>query len=240
VYQKLLTIYGRKPVIEALEDNSLEIFKLHLSNSNKQTKEIKKILSLAKKRQIPIIYYSKRELSFISKNSKQDQGVALDIKMKNFLLEEEFLKEKKSFRVLAVDKVTNPQNLGLIIRSATAGNIDALIISQGSAPIASPLTIKASTGTIFKLPIIKSKNLLETLKNFKKENSTIFTLSSHAKESYKNINYPLKSIFVLGNETFGVSEEIEEISDKKILIPMNRGVESLNVAMSATLIAFLD
>ncbi len=241
MFDKLLTIYGRKPVIEALEDESLKIFKLHLSTSNKETKEIKKILTLAKKRDIEIKYHSKRELSFISKNSKQDQGVALDIVMDSFYSPKEFESKFQSFRLLAIDGVTNPQNLGLIIRSAAAGNIDGVILSaKKTAPLVSALTIKASAGTIFKIPIIKSTSLLKSLELFKSKETTIYTLSSHSQKNYKKINYPKRAIFILGNESEGVSKEVEKLSDLSIKIPMNRGVESLNVAMSATLISFLD
>jgi 23S rRNA (guanosine2251-2'-O)-methyltransferase len=239
--EKLLTIFGRKPVLEALSDNDIEVFRLHLSDSNKETKELKKILQLANKKGVEILYHSKRELSFISKNSKQDQGVALDILMKNFITQEQFLESFDEFRLLAVDGVTNPQNLGLIIRSATAGNIDAIIIpKRGTASLVSSLTIKASAGTIFKIPIIQTQSLVKTLKLFKKHSTKIYTLDSHAQKSYKQMSYDKKAIFILGNESVGVSKEIETLSDESISIPMRRGVESLNVAMSATLISFLD
>ena len=197
-----------------------------------------RIIELARKRNIEIAYHTKRALSYISKNSKQDQGVALDIIMKGFLNEEEFIKDYNSYRLLALDGISNPQNLGMIIRSATAGAIDAIILPTKKSAQISPLVIKSSVGTIFKIPIIRTSSLLNSLKRFKKNGANIYTLSSYATNSYRDEVYPNRVIFVLGNETVGVSKEIEEISNKSISIPMRRGVESLNVAITASLLAF--
>jgi len=238
-FDKVLTIYGRNSVVEALEDNSLQIHKLHLSTSNKKAPIIDKIVSLANKRDIPIAYHDKQTLSRISKNAKQDQGVALDIVAKKMLNQDEFLQQHQSFRVLALDGITNPQNLGMIIRSAAAGNIDAIILPDKKSSSITPLVIKASVGTLFRMPIIKTNSLYKTLQQFKEQNTSLYTLSSHAKANYKDETYPSKVVFVLGNETQGVSKEIESLCNKSIAIPMNRGVESLNVAVTASLLAFL-
>jgi len=239
---KLLTIYGRNSVKEALENRDINVLKLHLSNTNKSSSTLEKILKLANRRGVEISFYkSRRELSFISKNSKQDQGVALDIYMPNFLNEREFLKlNKKRYKLLALDTINNPQNLGMIIRSATAGNIDAIILStsKNSAKI-SPLVVKSSVGTIFKLPLIQTKDLKLTLQNFRADGAKLYTLSANAQNSYLEEKFLDKSIFVLGNESRGVSKEVENISDSLISVPMRRGVESLNVAVTASLIAFL-
>jgi len=236
-FESMLTIYGRNPVVEALEDNSLSIYKLHISDSNRDAPIISKIKKLANKRDIEIVYHTKTALSRISKNAKQDQGVALDIIMQYSNSEDEFLKEHKEFRVLALNAIQNPQNLGMIIRSCVAGDFDAIILEDKNSAKISPLVIKASAGTLFKIPIIKSKNLVKTLQKFK--NTDIYTLSSHSKYSYKDENYQKRVVFILGNESNGVTKEIESISTKSISIPMNRGVESLNVAVTASILAFL-
>jgi 23S rRNA (guanosine2251-2'-O)-methyltransferase len=234
----LLTIYGRNTVLEALQSKELDIFALHLSKSNKNSDKLNKIISLAKKRDIEIKYHDRDKLSRISKNKKQDQGVALDIILNN-LVTTDYL-DNKDYRVLALDGITNPQNLGMIIRSATAGNIDAIILQKKStASLISPLTIKASVGTLFKLPIIYTNSLYKTLNELKEKNATIYTLDLTASNDIYKEEFAKKSIFVLGNETNGVSKEINSISNKKIKIFMNRGVESLNVAATGTLLAFL-
>ena len=237
-FDKIITIYGRNALLEALLDESLEIYRLHLSSSNQGSK-VKQLIDIANRRGVEILYHDKKSLSRISKNSKQDQGVALDIILKHSLGEDEFIASKSKYRLLALDGVTNPQNLGMIIRSATAGNIDAIILPKKGVAQISPLVIKASVGAIFSMPIIKCDKLYKTLKNFQSNGAELYRLSSYAKESYRDTQYGDKSIFILGNESNGVSREIEELSNKSISIPMNRGVESLNVAVTASLLAFL-
>lgn len=238
-FDKIITIYGRNAVLEALEDETLIIHKLHFSDSNRLNLQIETMQKIAKERNIEIAYHDKKGLSYISKNAKQDQGVALDIVLEKSLGVEEFLEQYSSFRVLALDGIHNPQNLGMIIRSATAGNIDAILLPTKNSAQITPLVIKASVGTLFKLPIIKTKNLAKTLEKFKAKKSKIYMLSSHASSSYKEVEYGNRTVFVLGNESDGVSREIEALSSNSIVIPMNRGVESLNVAVTASLLAFL-
>ena len=238
-FDKIITIYGRNAVLEALEDENIQIHKLHLADSNKPIAQLEKMVKIAKSRDIEIAYHDKKSLSRISKNSKQDQGVALDIVLEKALGEDEFLEKNTSFKVLALDGIHNPQNLGMIIRSAAAGNVDAILLPTKNSAQISPLVIKASVGTLFKLPIIKTKNLAKTLEKFKAQKTEVYTLSSHAHNDYKSTSYGSKTVFVLGNESDGVTKEVENISTASISIPMNRGVESLNVAVTASLLAFL-
>ncbi|MEA3491251.1 MAG: 23S rRNA (guanosine(2251)-2'-O)-methyltransferase RlmB [Campylobacterota bacterium] len=238
-FDKVLTIYGRNAVIEALQDEQIIIHKLHLSNSNKRATILDMMMSIAERREIEIVYHDKKSLSRISKNAKQDQGVALDIVLEHFGDEEGFMADRHIYRILALDGITNPQNLGMIIRSAAAGEIDAILLPTKGAAQISPLVIKASAGTLFRMPIIKSSNLQKTLQNFQSTGAKLYTLSSHAKKNYREQSYTGKTIFILGNESQGVSSEVEKLSDEQISIPMNRSVESLNVAVTASLLAFM-
>ena len=235
-FEKIITLYGRNVVVEVLEDDTVEIHKLHMAESNKTDGVIKKILSLAKKRGINIAWHDKSALSRISKNAKQDQGVACDVISKSYQHAME-IKKLKEFRLIALDGIHNPQNLGMIIRSCAAGNVDGIILPKKNSAKISPLVIKASAGTLFKLPIYFCNSLDEILKDL--DGTKIYALSSHAKESIYDLNPHAKSIFVLGNESEGVSSEVEKLCNEKLKIPMNRGVESLNVAVTASLIAFM-
>ena len=235
-FEKVITLYGRNVVVEILQDDTIEIHKLHMAESNKTDGVIKKILSLAKKRGINIAWHDKSALSRISKNAKQDQGVACDIISKSYQHAME-IKKLKEFKLIALDGIHNPQNLGMIIRSCAAGNVDGIIMPKKNSAKISPLVIKASAGTLFKLPIYFCNSLDEILEDL--DDTKIYALSSHAKESIYDLNPHAKSIFVLGNESEGVSDEVEKLCNEKIKIPMNRGVESLNVAVTASLIAFM-
>jgi len=237
-FEKVLTIYGRNAVLEALEDREVTIHKLHLSKSNKDASVLEQMKSLANSRGVEVKYHDKASLSRISKNAKQDQGVALDIVLEHFGDASEFIATHQGYRIIALDGVTNPQNLGMIIRSCAAGRIDAIVIPTKGAAQISPLVIKVSAGTLFKMPLIKTTNLAKTLRYFQQEGARLYTLSSHASQSYNAEAYGEKSIFILGNESEGVSPAVEALSDRTIAIPMRRGVESLNVAVTASLLAF--
>ncbi|NEW60457.1 23S rRNA (guanosine(2251)-2'-O)-methyltransferase RlmB [Sulfurovum sp. bin170] len=238
-FDRVITIYGRNAVAEALEDNSILIHKLHFSDSNRKASQLDKMITIAKNRDIEIAYHDKKALSRISKNAKQDQGVALDIVLEQAMSDDEFLKSHNEYRVVVLDGIHNPQNLGMIIRSCAAGDINAIILPTKNSAQISPLVIKASVGTLFRMPIIKTNSLVKTLEKFKRANATLYTLSSQGKNSYKDEKYSTKTLFILGNESEGVSQDLESISDISIVIPMKRGVESLNVAVTASLLAFL-
>jgi len=235
-FEKIITLYGRNVVIEVLQDENIEVHKLHLASSNKPDGAVKTILSLAKSRKIEITYHEKNSLSRISKNAKQDQGVAIDIISKSYQNASE-LKNMTAFRLIALDGIQNPQNLGMIIRSCAAGNVDGIILPTKSSAKISPLVIKASAGTLFKLPIYFCNTLEDILP--KLNDTKIYALSSHAKNDIYDLRPSEKSIFVLGNESDGVSPGITQLCNNSISIPMKRGVESLNVAVTASLIAFM-
>ena len=235
-FEKVITLYGRNVVIEALQDESITIHKLHMSESNKTDGAVKTILSLAKKRDLEVNFHDKVSLSRISKNAKQDQGVAVDVMAKTYQNASE-INNLKTYKLIALDGIQNPQNLGMIIRSCAAGYVDGIILPKKSSAKISPLVIKASAGTLFKLPIYFCNSLEEVLPTLKE--TKIYSLSSHAENSIYDITKSDKSIFVLGNESDGVSKEVEKSCNDTISIPMQRGVESLNVAVTASLIAFI-
>jgi len=234
-FEKIITLYGRNVVVEILQDTSVQIYKLHLADSNKPDGTIKKILLLAKKRGIDIVKHNKAALSRISKNAKQDQGVAIDIISKTYLHVNK-IKELQQYRLIALDGIQNPQNLGMIIRSCAAGNIDGIILPKKNSAKISPLVVKASAGTLFKLPVYFCNTLEEILPQL--QEAKIYSLSSHAKTALNNIKEDEKTIYVLGNENEGVSHAVEKLCNDSVSILMNRGVESLNVAVTASLIAF--
>lgn len=238
-FDSYITVYGRNAVLEMLQDERVVIAKLHMATSNKQEGVITKIRSLAHERGVEIREHSKAQLSRISRNAKQDQGVAADILAPNYKSAKEYLDEAPdAFRILALDGIQNPQNLGMIIRSAAAGNIDAIILPKKNSAKLSPLVIKASAGTLFKIDILFCDALEDVLRDVPSD-TVVYALSSHAMETIYDLQASDRSMFVLGNESEGVSESVSELCNASLSIPMNRGVESLNVAVTAALIAFM-
>ena len=235
-FDGVITLYGRNVVLEVLQDENIEVHKLHMSNSNQIDNNIKLINSLAKSRKVDITMHDKKSLSRISKNSKQDQGVAIDIMAKSYKSADE-IKNISKFKLIALDGIQNPQNLGMIIRSCAAGFVDGIILPKKSSAKISPLVVKASAGTLFKLPIFYCNSLDEILDGLK--DTKIYSLQADAKNDIYSITPQSKTIYVLGNESEGLSKEVEALCNDSLSIPMNRGVESLNVAVTASLLAYL-
>ena len=241
LFDKVLTVYGRKAVLEVLQDSALTCNGLHLAESNVEKGIVADIRRLAETRSIPVNFHSRLELSRISKNGKQDQGVAIDIVCPSFDTLENFLDSTTPttpVRLLALDGISNPQNLGMIIRSAAAGSIDGIIWSARGNAALGPLVIKASAGTVYRAPILTCKDLPAALKLCRSHKLAVCTLEASAQSSLFHYANEGSAVFVLGNETEGVSRAAREQADTALSIPMRNGVESLNVAVTASLIAF--
>lgn len=241
-HQQLLTVYGRKPVHDALADESLDCFSLHLARSNRSGGIVAEIRSRAERRGIPVREHSRESLARISRNGRQDQGVALDILCPAFDTLPGFLATRSAdsrTRLLALDGITNPQNVGMIIRSAAAGDIDGIILPRRGNAALGPLVIKASAGTVFRAPLLSCESIGEALAACSAASASICILDGDAEISLFGRDEAAFSVYVLGNETDGVSAAAREQADQRISIPMRNGVESLNVAVAASLIAYL-
>jgi 23S rRNA (guanosine2251-2'-O)-methyltransferase len=241
-YNRVLTVYGRKPVLEAMQDNSLECHALHLAESNREADIIRDIRQLADARAIPLKVHSRQQLSRISKNGKQDQGVALDILCPAFNELADYLEElpraASPQRLLALDGITNPQNLGMIVRSAVAGGIDGIIWSRRGTAALGPLVIKASAGTLYRAPLLHAASLEQALLDCRYKGMEICTLEAQAQQTLFSHRPGGHCVYVLGNESEGVSAAVGAIADSRLSIPMSNDVESLNVAVTASLIAY--
>lgn len=237
----ILTIYGRKPVLEALQNHALQISRLHLADSNKRGGTLDTVLELASAQNIETLYHSRQALARISKNGKQDQGVALDIKLKGFIDYRDYLERSSATlqgNFIALDNITNPQNLGMIIRTVSASPITALILPRKGCAKLDALVIKASAGAIFKANILWCDTLAQALNDFAQTGAAIVALSSQAQSSLWDYHRRANNIFVLGNETLGLSPGVENACQQRVRIPMENAVESLNVAVTAGIIAF--
>ncbi|MEM6581033.1 MAG: RNA methyltransferase [Pseudomonadota bacterium] len=240
-YSKMLTIYGRKPTLEALRDDRLNCRALHLADSNRQSDIIEEIQRLAQQRGILIKRHSKAELSRISKNGKQDQGVALDIDCPQFTTLDEYLEclaDQNRQRLLALDGITNPANLGMIVRAATAGEIDGILWSNKGNAALGPLVLKASAGTLYRAPIIICDQLSSALSRLQEQGVRLLALAARGSVSLFDYAQDGHSVFILGNESEGISQPIARLTDLSLSIPMRNNVESLNVAVTASLIAY--
>ena len=233
----MITLYGRKPVLEILLDPEASIFRLHLAESNQRGDTITQIRMLAQERDIDIITHPKEALSRISKNARQDQGVAIDIAPPKYQSVEQL--SDNAGQLLALDGITNPQNLGMIVRSVAASPMNGLLLPKKGCAKIDPLVHKASAGTLIKSSIYHCPTIESGLKSLRSKGYQLIGLSGGVDRSLGDIgNANGKIVFVLGNETTGISEPVLALCDELACIPLESGVESINVAMAATLVAF--
>ena len=233
----MITLYGRKPVLEILLDREASIFRLHLAESNQRGDTITQIRKLARERDIDIITHPKEALSRISKKARQDQGVAIDIAPPKYQSVEQL--SDNAGQLLALDGITNPQNLGMIIRSVAASPMNGLLLPKKGCAKIDPLVHKASAGTLIKSSIYHCPTIESGLKSLQSKGYQLIGLSGGVGRSLGDIgNANEKTVFILGNETTGISEPVLALCDELACIQLESGVESINVAMAATLVAF--
>ena len=140
--------------------------------------------------------------------------------------------------VIIACSLQDPGNLGTIIRAADAGGCGGVITTQNTVDIYNSKVIRATMGSIFRLPVLKVDDLIEAVSTLKKEGYRIIATAAHSKTSFLDVDYRKPTAFLIGQETSGLSKEILESADIKVFIPMKEGVESLNAAVSAAILIY--
>jgi TrmH family RNA methyltransferase len=140
-------------------------------------------------------------------------------------------------KVIALDNVQDPGNLGTIIRSAVAFNFDTIILSDDTVDLYNPKVIRATQGMIFKINIVIG-NLVECIKKLKENKYEIYGTDVTSGKSVKSIEKRKKFAIIMGNEGNGISKDVKSLCSNFIYIPMNKDCESLNVAVAASIILY--
>lgn len=146
--------------------------------------------------------------------------------------------ETNSDYILALDSLQDPGNMGTIIRTADSANINQIIINKTTVDPYSPKVIRSTMGAIYRTNIIEVEDLKATLKEMKSKEFQIITTDLKATQSIYDINYNNKTVVVIGNEANGVSQEILQTADKKVIIPMLGKTESLNASIAASIMIY--
>lgn len=146
--------------------------------------------------------------------------------------------ETNSNYILALDSLQDPGNMGTIIRTADSANINQIIINKTTVDPYSPKVIRSTMGAIYRTNIIEVEDLKTTLKEIQSKGFQIITTDLKATQSIYDINYNNKTVVVIGNEANGVSQEILQTADKKVIIPMLGKTESLNASIAASIMIY--
>ena len=139
--------------------------------------------------------------------------------------------------IVVLDGIQDPGNLGTIIRTLDSADLKQIILSEKTADPYNPKVVRSTMGAIYRVNMIRSKNILETIKNMKKHKYDIVATSLQTDKSIYDIDYK-KKVIVIGNEANGVSKEVLELANQKVKIPMLGKTESLNAAVATGVILY--
>jgi len=227
-------IYGFNALKTTLTNKPFLIEKVYLADSRNDSK-IQEIKTKLLKEKIKFVIISNQEISNIIQNDKH-QGFLASISWSILKKENELktdLQDLKNSKVLILDSIQDPRNLGACLRSALAFGVDAVILNRdGTAPI-NEYTFKASVGAIVGLDIYEVTNLSRSIEALKKIDYWVIGLDGYSDQIISSDNLPNKIAIVLGSEGSGIRKLVKRNCDHLFKIPIAREVESLNISVAA-------
>ena len=229
-------IVGKHAVIEALKNTNRQVKRVFL------TEESKKIIHRSSPekdllKNIKIHFKNKKELDNYSKKDQiLHQGFVAEVEHLENIELKDFIKKKKNFTFACLDEVTDPRNLGSIIRSAASFNIDGIIVKERHFPDESKIMYKSSSGCMEHLNIFKVANINTTLKYLREKNFWVYGFDTKSKNDFTKIKWSGNIVLLFGSEGFGISKHTEKYSDFLVKINMNKNIESLNISNCASIV----
>ena len=241
-----VTVYGRKPVLEALADPALVVDKVVLAEGASGP-AVRPLLDAAAARGVPVRRASPQRVKVLSGNGRQDQGVLADVVAPRMRPLEHFLDDlppDADARVLVLDGLTNPANVGMILRSATGAGLEGVLLPRRGAPAIDPLVVKASAGVAFHAPVLRSRTAADGLAALAEAGFVLLGMDGpgpgdgRGAPSLFETDLPGRVVLVVGGETDGLTDGVREELHGTVTIPLAGGVESLNAACAATVACF--
>ena len=231
-------IVGKHAVLEALKNPNRKIERVFLTeDAKKNLNRDNQSFNLFKS--VSVFYKSRKELdNLCGKDETAHQGLIAevehleDINLKDFVKSE----ENENINLIALEEVTDPRNIGSIIRSAVAFNIDGLIVKERSFPSKSKLLYKSASGGTEYLKIFKVSNLNTALKYLKTKNFWISAFDVSATKDFTKNNWKGKNVLLFGSEGYGIKAKTLENSDFKFKVKMNNNIESLNISNTVSVV----
>ena len=232
-------IVGKHAVLEALKNPNRKIERIFLTeDAQKKLNKENQSLNLFKK--LNVFYKSRKELdNLCGRDETSHQGLVAEVEQLEEITLKEFIIEnkKKYINLLALDEVTDPRNIGSIIRSAVAFNLDGLIVKERSFPSKSKLLYKSASGGAEHLKIFKVANLNTSLKFLKTKDFWISSFDVTGEKNFITHNWEGKNVLVFGSEGMGLKKNTLKNSDFTFKIEINKTIESLNVSNSVSVVA---
>ncbi len=227
-------VSGKNSVLESLRAK-IPAKALMIANQLEMDDRMKEIISIVNARSIPITELTKPELSRLAGFDSVHQGVVLQVPPYNYANPNDLITGTKPL-IIACDGITDPRNLGAIIRSAAAFGASGVVIPSRRSVGMTPAAWKTSAGAAARLPVAMAANLNAALKEFQKQGLFVVGLDGEGDVSLPDLelaDQPL--VVVVGAEGKGISQLVRKSCDQIVSIPISSQVESLNASVAASL-----
>lgn len=233
------TIEGRNPVYEALRAG-MPIDKILVSETARR-EALGKIFSLARERRIPVQTVRPQKLAELAE-TEASQGVVAVVAAAQYVQVEELLaraeqKGKPPFLIIA-DEITDPHNLGAIIRTANAAGADGVIIPKNRSAGIGAIAAKTSAGAVSYTPVARVTNLAQTLDQLKERGLWVTGADMSGESDMFSANLTGPIALVVGSEGKGISRLVKEKCDFLVRIPMFGEINSLNASVAAAVLMY--
>jgi len=231
-------IVGKHAVLEALKNPNRKIERVFLTeDAQKKLNRENQNLNLFKK--INVFYKSRKELdNLCGRDETAHQGLVAEVEQIEEITLKEFIIENKNknINLLALEEVSDPRNIGSIIRSAVAFDIDGIIVKERSYPSKSKLLYKSASGGAEHIKIFQVSNVNTALKYLKTKEFWVSAFDISAQKDFTKHNWNGKNILLFGSEGYGIKAKTLENADFKFRVNMNNNIESLNISNTVSVV----
>lgn len=225
--QNVFVIEGIRMFMEVPKDKVKQVY-LSASFYEKKAKE----LDLGS---FPVEILADHVFDYVS-DTKTPQGILCILERPDYS-EEKILKQKDA-HILVLDNLQDPGNLGTIMRTGEAAGVTGVLMSKDCVDIYNPKTIRSTMGAIYRMPFVYVEDVVQSLE--KAREYGVHTYAAHLKgeHNYDEENYKGSTALLIGNEGNGLREEVSNMADTWIKIPMCGSVESLNAGVAASILMY--
>tara|TARA_Y100000996_G_scaffold302603_1_gene239980 strand:- start:28 stop:699 length:672 start_codon:yes stop_codon:yes gene_type:complete len=186
---------------------------------------------------VKVYFKTKKELDkYSTRENLLHQGYVAEVEHIQKPILKEYIKEKNNITLICLDGVTDPRNIGSLIRNAASFEIDGIIIKERNFPSESKLMYKAASGAIEYINIFEVSNINSTLKNLKEKNFWVYGFDGKGKKNFTDIEWKGNNILLFGSEGSGMHKHTSKYADFLVKIEISKKIESLNISNSAAIV----
>ncbi len=236
-------VEGRKMFLEAPEAELQEIFVADSLWERLETEEGAELDAQLKKRlreldaegRLPVFLVTDEVLRKIA-DTQTPQGIVCVLKQKHYTLEQ--LITKKNPLLVVLEDLQDPGNLGTILRTGEGAGITGVIMSKDTVDLYNPKTIRATMGSVYRVPFVYAEDLKQVLATLKEAGITSYAAHLNGTKYYDSLDFRKGTAFLIGNEGNGLQTETAEQADVYLKIPMKGKLESLNAAVATSILMY--